>query len=436
MRRSGVRERFAVLVVTSLVVSLGWVATAARPAAAAIKVRDEKSFRDAWGHQHATGILLDADITLRACKFGGAIRNSATALTVTGRGHTIRQTCPGQGVLVQTGTGSVTFDAVTITGGDNNVPSDPLLGSGGGIRDTNGPVTLKDSTVTGNSSSGSGGGVAAIGDVSLTNSTVGGNTAAVGGGGIFSAHSVTVTNSIVTGNASLAGQGGIGGFGGGIDASNASVAVTNSTVANNRGGSAGGVRAASVSLTASTVYDNAATSVFFGGAGGVSAGSVSLLNSTVTANSGTGLGGGGVNAGSLTLSYSTVVENSGLANVEANSLTSFASVVALPAGGRPNCGAFTTTTTMSSGFNFSDDASCGFTGSGDTQNGGNPALGPLLNNGGPTLTRMPFFGSPLIGVIPPRGGWPLCGVATDQRGVNRPQLSFCDVGAVEAPPPA
>jgi hypothetical protein len=148
--------------------------------------------------------------------------------------------------------------------------------------------------------------------------------------------------------------------------------------------------------------------------------------------------GGGVNAGSLTLSYSTVVENSGgiVSNVGANSLASADSVVALPTGGRPNCGALSTTTTMSSGFNFSDDASCGFTGSGDTQNGGNPALGPLLNKGGPTLTRMPFFGSPLVDVIPPSFGWPLCGVATDQRGVSRPQTSFCDIGAVEAPPPA
>jgi hypothetical protein len=158
----------------------------------------------------------------------------------------------------------------------------------------------------------------------------------------------------------------------------------------------------------------------------------------VTGNSGSGLATGGIAAGSLTLSFSTVVENSGFAsNVGVNSLTSFGSVVALPGGGRPNCGTGTAgTTTTSSGFNFSDDASCGFTGSGDTQNGGNPALGPLVNNGGPTLTRLPFFGSPLVEAIPPSGGWPLCGVATDQRGVNRPQLSLCDIGAVEPQPPA
>jgi hypothetical protein len=58
--------------------------------------------------------------------------------------------------------------------------------------------------------------------------------------------------------------------------------------------------------------------------------------------------------------------------------------------------------TVSNGYNFSDDASCGFTSGTDLQNAGDPGLGPLAANGGPTLTRSPLPGSPLIDAIPAR----------------------------------
>ena len=56
-------------------------------------------------------------------------------------------------------------------------------------------------------------------------------------------------------------------------------------------------------------------------------------------------------------------------------------------------------------------------------------LGPLADNGGPTLTHALLAGSPAIdaaddGVCP----------ATDQRGVVRPQGMGCDVGAYEYVP--
>ena len=60
-------------------------------------------------------------------------------------------------------------------------------------------------------------------------------------------------------------------------------------------------------------------------------------------------------------------------------------------------------------------------------------LGPLQNNGGPTETMALLFGSPAINAVPAGqctdlGGSP---VTTDQRGVARPQLGFCDAGAYE-----
>ena len=56
-------------------------------------------------------------------------------------------------------------------------------------------------------------------------------------------------------------------------------------------------------------------------------------------------------------------------------------------------------------------------------------LGPLANNGGPTLTHLPLPDSPSIDF----GSDADC-PTTDQRGVVRPQGAACDVGAVERQP--
>ena len=60
-------------------------------------------------------------------------------------------------------------------------------------------------------------------------------------------------------------------------------------------------------------------------------------------------------------------------------------------------------------------------------------LGPLQDNGGPTMTHALGPGSVAIDHIPAvdcvdADGAPL---TTDQRGVTRPQGDACDVGAVE-----
>jgi hypothetical protein len=56
----------------------------------------------------------------------------------------------------------------------------------------------------------------------------------------------------------------------------------------------------------------------------------------------------------------------------------------------------------------------------------------LAANGGSTMTRAPGTGSVAIDAVPV--GTPvLCdgSIATDQRGVARPQGAACDIGAVE-----
>jgi hypothetical protein len=60
---------------------------------------------------------------------------------------------------------------------------------------------------------------------------------------------------------------------------------------------------------------------------------------------------------------------------------------------------------------------------------GDARLGPLADNGGPTLTHALLPGSPAIDAADAA----LC-PATDQRGVARPQGAGCDAGAVEATP--
>jgi hypothetical protein len=78
------------------------------------------------------------------------------------------------------------------------------------------------------------------------------------------------------------------------------------------------------------------------------------------------------------------------------------------------------------GHNLSSDTNCAaFTQTGDQQNASLP-LGPLADNGGPTLTHLPLSGNPAI-----NGGECVAGITADQRGWNRPSGSTCDVGAVE-----
>ena len=95
---------------------------------------------------------------------------------------------------------------------------------------------------------------------------------------------------------------------------------------------------------------------------------------------------------------------------------------------------------VSEGYNVANDSSCPLAAAGDLQNT-DPLLGPLANNGGPTLTHLLLPGSPAIDT-----GSPVLCPATDQRGLARPVdgnldgVARCDRGAVEvaasAPPPS
>ena len=405
-----VMRRAAALFVGIVLGGASLVAVAAAPAAATT-VSNEVAFRATWTNPAGGLITLAKDIKLTCARGGVAVRNSPKLLTVEGHGHTITQSCANNGVLVQAGAGGLRMRKLTITGGTST-------GTGGGIR-TGGDLSMTQGKVTRNTAADWGGGIFGHRAVTLTRSLVSDNTSSNGGGGIWVEGNLKVANSTIRTNNDAGTFGG-----GGISATSATATatVTNSTITGNTAGLSGGI-----------------------GGGGIAAnGSWTISNSTITGNTAGSFGGGGIVTAipsHVTLVYTTVVENTspGGANVLAfNPLVSFGSVVALPQGSA-NCA----NPQNSNGFNLSDDASCAFTRPTDKQNLA-PQLGALANNGGPTQTRLPQQTSPLIDAV----SLASCqadganGVTTDQRAFGRPHGSGCDIGAVESefgepsPPPS
>jgi hypothetical protein len=76
------------------------------------------------------------------------------------------------------------------------------------------------------------------------------------------------------------------------------------------------------------------------------------------------------------------------------------------------------------GYNLSDDDSCNLDAVGDQPQGIDPRIGPLADNGGPTMTHALLAGSPAI-----NNGVVVAGITTDQRGYRRD--SKPDIGAYE-----
>ena len=169
-------------------------------------------------------------------------------------------------------------------------------------------------------------------------------------------------------------------------------------------------------------------------------GDATLVNSTVSGNTYTA----GTNAiefgGTLTLINSTVVfSGRGFWTIAGTgNLFSTNSIITGPRGGG---GALSATcsglNTFSGGGNIeSPGDTCGLTDPSDLVNVTTAELnlGPLADNGGPTMTHALLPGSVAIDRIPPEmcvdaDGEPL---TTDQRGVARPQGGMCDAGAYES----
>src|SRR5262249_46809469 len=163
------------------------------------------------------------------------------------------------------------------------------------------------------------------------------------------------------------------------------------------------------------------------GGGGIriAGGTVNLTNVTLNGNSAT-FGGGLLNGfgdcpprthtgGAANLTDVTLSGNSGTPGYQlANAFgTITLKNTILGVSASLNCAP--TVAAKSLGSNLSTDTSCGLTTTGDQQ-GVDPLLGPLADNGGPTLTQRLLLGSLAIDTGTDAGCPP-----TDQRGVPRPQ---------------
>lgn len=265
--------------------------------------------------------------------------------------------------LAVPGSGSVALTQLTLTAGNNSLAAGILAndddltltrcvvaahyGPGVVAPTAAGTWTITESTIADNL--GTGLSFPTSGTLIIEASTISGNSTSGAGGGINTASSTTIRNSTISGNTA-------GGAGGGINMSVATVTVQNSTITGNSAGSTGG---------------------------GIQRG----------------------NTGSLTVTSSAIAGNSAPTGPDING----------------------TTTT----FNFSlISNSAGATLSG-TNNLINISarLGPLSDNGGPTMTHLPLAASPLRDA----GSNP-ASLTTDQRGVGFARLlqGQVDIGAVES----
>ena len=415
-----------VSVVAVVGASLGLLAAPA--GAVATPVNDETSLRTAFATD--AEVSLQNDIVLSTCTAGddAVVRSGNDPVVVEGNGFTVTQTCPGDIVLEDTGSGQVTLRNLTLASPSGGVSAagavvgEQLVVSGttsttGTVVGVKGvSVSLTDSEVHGYNTDGAVYGVqAGAGSVELSSSRVYGIRAA---GVIFAVSSgggVSLTDSLVRDVVSTGG---------------AVLLLTSDS----------GV----IRMVRSTLADATGAA----GAIGVN-GKAEVVNSTIT-----GMAGLAINAVQATVVYSDIVGNGklgvnfgsveGLAvtpsatgwefQVLANQLTTFGSVIAHANDGLPNCAVLASS---SAGYNFADDTSCALTATGDRQGAGlDPQLGALAGNGGPTPTFLPQTGSPLLEAIPAAAcqSGPAAGVTVDQRGEPRPGFTNCDIGSVELQP--
>lgn len=340
----------------------------------------------------------------------------------------------GRGAGMFFGPGTLKMTNVVITGnvtGQGGEPHSGRSGDGGGMwigNDTipNQPtnVTLNKVTITNNSTatgpatgdSGIGGGMVVIlGTVTMTDSRVTNNhtgdateNSSGRGGGIYnsSGGTLTIRNSLISGNTTGDGSFGNSTLGGGI-ASFGPLTLINTTVSDNHTGSGSGI-----------------------GGGVFSANQGTLINCTVTGNSTTNDHANGVGGfqGTITLANTIVAGNGDAGNDKdlENTL-------------------FTPVTFVSLGHNLigNADGVSGFNGVGDqigtTAAPLDPHLGPLADNGGPTLTHALLSNSTALdagsNALAKDPNNPL---ETDQRGAGRiadsldpDSLAVVDIGAFE-----
>lgn len=315
----------------------------------------------------------------------------------------------------------IILDSLTVTGGH-------AIDSGGGIRSEGDSLIVRRCNILDNGTSdgvgpgyaGHGGGIAMfLGDLKIDSSTIAGNSTGKGrdyesitagrgghgggiymeglneGGGNYNISELLIVNSTISANKTGAGgnghpvdaEGGIPGMGGALYFTLGKCYIRNSTIVRNEAGPPG---------------EGNGMENFAYGAGGVRFVYVDplIFSDSVIAENVIPPGGFAKN---IVRSYATITSEGG------NFIGEYLTSSELPAG-QPN-------------------------GNGDyvgtSSNPLDPLLGPLADNGGPTLTHFPLADSPLRD---PAGGRTTSLFTLDQRGFDRIGYGTLDIGAVEFTP--
>jgi hypothetical protein len=326
------------------------------------------------------GIVIRGDVTIRGLGAGETII----------QGHETRDEAADRVFLIEEGAKAV-LERITIQHGRPSVDEE----CGGGVLNL-GSLTLKRCVLRANRCN-SGAGICTRGELTIINSSIADNLADGVG---------------PTGYAC--------GSGAGIKCERGGFTVVNSTISGNtsedadihtdraRGGGAHIGCNCTAAFTNTTISGN--TSVAY--AGGVYIkGTLRLVNCTIANNRTTGEAGGAYVRGRLDFTNSIIANNRGKGGN---------CVIGGPGGyqGRGEIG-------LNSG-NMVTGGTC------DPAFADDPALGPLADNGGDTLTHALLAGSPAIDAVPAIS----CSVPSDQRGALRAVILTssdkpCDIGAFE-----
>ena len=331
-----------------------------------------------------------------------------------------------------------------------NAADGGTAGNGGGIYNT-GTLTLTDVSliddVAGTGGTGGQGGTGESSEIGGTGGIGGdGGSAGAGGGLDNDGGTATITASTFAGDhAGAGGAGGAGGQGGADTGGLGGAAGAGGPAGSGVAGAPGGAVASSggsLTIVNSTLDANVAGVGGAGGNGGAGGGVLSIHGTGGSAGDGGSGGGVYIGGGIATLTNATVTENQvGAAGSPGTVSQDGAAGSAPPGGGvylsvTPAAQLRNTLLASNGGGNCAGAAPVDLGHNlsfGDTTcpagfASGDPKLGTLKDNGGPTETVAIGAGSAAVDQVPSTGaGCP----ATDQRGVARPQGAACDIGAYE-----